>query len=264
MKQVKLKFQCIPFENKKYYEKDSFVNVFLTNVILHQLDKFFLRLNTVITSTLGNKNRVYFTRFNTQILIGISGQKHFKNRIKDIILVFINKSLFLEKDEIIYRAFDIIKTDIPFLGFIVKFKSKAKPTALVDKSYLIEHLFLSGFCTKDKKSKPCFKFFHFPQDVSINLANKFIVKLIDFYSVCYDIKSSINLILFLVKGSLAKMFAAKFKLKTQRQVFKLSHKDFSKSLKVSDRSQWSKKSRLYSQKELRLFHMRLHLKYKHS
>ena len=264
LKQVKLKFQCIPFENKKYYEKDSFVNVFLTNVILHQLDKFFLRLNTVITSTLGNKNRVYFTRFNTQILIGISGQKHFKNRIKDIILVFINKSLFLEKDEIIYRAFDIIKTDIPFLGFIVKFKSKAKPTALVDKSYLIEHLFLSGFCTKDKKSKPCFKFFHFPQDVSINLANKFIVKLIDFYSVCYDIKSSINLILFLVKGSLAKMFAAKFKLKTQRQVFKLSHKDFSKSLKVSDRSQWSKKSRLYSQKELRLFHMRLHLKYKHS
>ena len=264
LKQTELKFQFIPFENKKYYEKDSFINVFLTNVIFHQLDRFLLRLNTITASTLGNKGRVYFTRFNTQILVGISGQRYLKNRIKNIILVFINKILFLEKDNIIYKAFDIIKTGIPFLGFVIKFKNKAKPTVLVDNSYLIEYLFLNGFCNKDKKSKPCFKFFHFPQDVSVNLANKFIVKLVDYYSICNDIKSSINFILFLIKGSLAKMFAAKFKLKTQRQVFKLSNKDFSKPLKVSDRSQWSKKSRLYSQKELRLFHMKLHLKYKRS
>lgn len=267
----------------------------LSNIYLHQLDKFLLRLQTIVnkgkrrrqakeyhrlTSQLSrekallkndpqkirallkrraqlkskdpqdpNYRRLQFVRYADDFLVGIIGPKLLAIRIKNLIARFLKHKLKLELS-LEKTVINHCSKRIPFLGFQIctssqTMVSKARlkthtirqriPATNVriyaDTDKVIKRLAQKGFCKPGGEPKPNWNLaLHAPQSFSVDRAASIIVGLDNYYKVADDRAYFTHRIMWVIRSSLAKTFAAKFKLQTQAQVFAVAGADLSKPI----------------------------------
>lgn len=268
----------------------------LSNVVLHELDRFMGRLARVINrgtrrkqshgymqmynrlkkaSTPTERNelrkkarnigygedsqeesfaRMSYTRYADDFLIGVIGPKSLASRIKSIVAHFLASRLKFDlnlDNTVISRA---LGGRIPFLGYIIrhtprqvysytrvyagkKNKCKAKThrsgniILLVDITKVINRLTVKGFCDSRGNPLPNFAYLPHPQSYTITAVNQILRGLANYYKLSDNLRSSLSRINFVMRYSCAKLFAAKYKLRTIAKVFGKAGKDLGKPIK---------------------------------
>jgi retron-type reverse transcriptase len=286
------------------------VSPLLSNIYLHELDKFLIRLQIIIhkgdqrerqskeyhrltsqifarrekkkSSTLRFRfflpkmraqlhskdsqdpgyRRLQFVRYADDFLVGIIGPKHLALRVKELIARFLKHKLKLELS-LEKTLISHCSKRIPFLGFQIctsrkslgaqslrtmvgKAQLKTRtirqriPATFVriyaDVNRVIQTLAQKGFCKPGGEPKPNWMLaLHPPQSVSVARAASIIRGLDSYYKVSDDRVSFTHRVMWLIRSSLAKTFAAKFKLRTQAQVFARAGPDLSRPIKSGSR-----------------------------
>jgi len=118
-----------------------------------------------------------------------------------------------------------------------RFKGRTRhPAAYVriyaNKRKVIERLSRSGYCDQAGESKPNWVVaLQPPPSFSVSRVASIIRGLDNYYKVADDRRQFTHRIVYILRSSLAKTFAAKFKLRTQTQVYSRAGLDLSRPLK---------------------------------
>lgn len=276
----------------------------LSNIVLHELDKFMLRLKYIIdrgpvyaskrharrpnktymkiadrlraarkkgdidnVRILGKEARkvgygdpldsqfrkLAYVRYADDFLIGIIGPIALAKKVKNLISKFLEVKLKLKLNlskTVITRAKG---NKVPFLGFLIhrspkraytytrKYFSRVRKVyafrggsinLLADTTKVIRNLALKGFCDKSGFPKPNFYYFQDPQSYTVSRVSALLYGLANYYNIADSKRAFINRCSYIIRHSLAMMFAAKFKLQTQSKVFAKAGRDLSRMLQA--------------------------------
>ena len=202
-----------------------------------------------------NYRRLRYVRYADDFLIGIIGSKMLTSRVKEALSDFLRRRLKLTLSESKTHITHHNK-HIPWLGFLIscaktitggkaRLKQRTiqqrKPSLGVviycDKQKMIRRLAEKGYCDKDGRSKPNWKeALQPPQSYSVARAAKLLVALRSYFKVANDNRAVTHQVSQIVRNSLAKTYAAKFKLESMRQVITRAGKDLSRSIKPEKRA----------------------------
>lgn len=198
--------------------------------------------------------RCVYTRYADDFVIGISGPRALAERVRKLVARFLALRLKLQlSDEktVITRA---KRGKIPFLGYLI---SHGNPKAYIYsrryqgkyrriKAYrggtirlqvnlkrVITSLHHKGFCDANGNPVPNFKYFQYPQSHTVNHAASIVRGITNYYTLANDFRQATSQISFIIRHSIAKMFAAKYKLQSRAKVFAVADKDLSKPIKSS-------------------------------
>lgn len=89
--------------------------------------------------------------------------------------------------------------------------------------------FLKG--DRDPDPQPCFRMFHATQAHTNAQMNKFLSTMVEWYRFADNRKKVVNFCSYIVRGSLAKLYAAKYKLRSRAKVYKIGSRNLSRPLK---------------------------------
>ncbi|KAL3646972.1 Nuclear intron maturase 2, mitochondrial [Castilleja foliolosa] len=89
--------------------------------------------------------------------------------------------------------------------------------------------FLKG--DRDPDPQPCFRMFHATQAHTNAQMNKFLSTIVEWYRYADNRKKIVNFCSYIVRGSLAKLYAAKYKLRSRAKVYKIGARNLSRPLK---------------------------------
>lgn len=89
--------------------------------------------------------------------------------------------------------------------------------------------FLKG--DKDPDPQPCFRMFHATQAHTNAQMNKFLSTMVEWYRFADNRKKIVNFCSYIIRGSLAKLYAAKYKLRSRAKVYKIGSRNLSRPLK---------------------------------
>uniref|UniRef100_A0A1D1YVJ8 Putative mitochondrial protein ymf11 n=1 Tax=Anthurium amnicola TaxID=1678845 RepID=A0A1D1YVJ8_9ARAE len=89
--------------------------------------------------------------------------------------------------------------------------------------------FLKG--DRDPDPQPCFRMFHATQAHTNAQMNKFLSTMSEWYRYADNRKKVVNFCSYIVRGSLAKLYAAKYKLRSRAKVYKIASRNLSRPLK---------------------------------
>jgi hypothetical protein len=215
------------YKNKQYnilLRCDKVASLRLLVLKVKNKDTFFKNLNNY------SLRRFYYIRYINNLLIGLICTKNVANSIKKNIFEFMTYKLNLL---LMYRkSFFYCTDEVPFLGYKIRqyhsknelssdFRSQCRKLILMsNRKKIIRILCLAGFCNSDGLPIPNMHFLNKTQKFSFYKARTFLYNLSFYYKLASNRKSSIMYIAYIIGISLAKMYAAKFRLKTSRQVFK--------------------------------------------
>ncbi|GMH39497.1 hypothetical protein BSKO_07395 [Bryopsis sp. KO-2023] len=101
-----------------------------------------------------------------------------------------------------------------------------------DSDKIIRLLARAGYCHKNGDPIPNFKHMHFPQSDTNLIIRKILLSICDFYQVARNRQRLVNYCGYVMRHSIAKMYAAKFKLRSRAKVFKRSGRWLDKRIKV--------------------------------
>jgi hypothetical protein len=101
---------------------------------------------------------------------------------------------------------------------------------LVDSSKVIKALTKKKFCTQDGSPRPCFTYFQDPQSYTVAKAKSIIQAIDNYYQIANNRRAFTSRIVYIIRDSIARVFAAKFKLRTRRQVYTKGGKDLSRPI----------------------------------
>ena len=168
--------------------------------------------------------------------MGIIGSKRevlsVKRKISDFLANSLNLTLNQEKTFITHHT-----SYVPFLGYSIGYKElnyklvvkgtirparRRMLTLMVDMNKVIKKLAELKFCRKDGDPLPCFQYMHQTQAVTNARVNSLLEGLTNYYNLANNKRRSMNRVRYILQHSLAKMYAAKFKLKTRAAVFKIA------------------------------------------
>jgi len=184
--------------------------------------------------------RLHYVRYADDFLVGIIGSKEECVKIKQDLSEFLKMELklLLHPDKTLISN---SKEYVKFLGYSIGFKEVSYKfrvkgtyrsarrrilTLFVDIDKVIEKLAEAKFCKRNGEPLPCFQYLHQPKSVSLSRVNAVLRGYVNYYRLCNNFRRSLNRIRYILQHSLAKMFAAKFKLKTRAAVFKISGPTF--------------------------------------
>jgi hypothetical protein len=197
--------------------------------------------------------RITYTRFADDYLIGVIGPRLLAVRIQELVNQFLRVKLGMHvapENFPISRAKD---SKVPFLGYLMsrnpdrirKFCRKQGEKwityrvedigtlcFLVDMQKVIRRLAEKGFCDKSGDPKPNFRYYQYPQDKSVKVVGNILRGLADYYHLADSKRQCVNRLSYIMRSSLAKTYAAKFKLGSSAKVFKRGGKDLSRPIKV--------------------------------
>jgi group II intron reverse transcriptase/maturase len=187
---------------------------------------------------------VKYVRYADDFLIGITGSRELAVEIKDIIKEYIanelKSTLSDEKTHITH-----ISKRIPFLGYLIgrntyvikqKYNDKIVnrritiPTLYVNMDKVIKQLKERKFCDGDGNPLPCFRYLRYPQSETNEKINMIIRGLSYWWSIASNRKQAIARMAYILRYSIAKVYAAKFKLPTVASVFKIGGNDLRKPI----------------------------------
>ncbi|XP_019190979.1 PREDICTED: uncharacterized protein LOC109185410 [Ipomoea nil] len=89
--------------------------------------------------------------------------------------------------------------------------------------------FLKG--DRDPDPQPCFRMFHATQAHTNAQMNKLLATMVEWYRYADNRKKVVNFCAYIIRGSLAKLYAAKYKLRSRAKVFKIGSRDLRRPLK---------------------------------
>ena len=258
-------------------------NQLLSNIVLHQLDRFISRLKRRVDK--GQQQKKYpeyvslknhrviksgktaidfkiapvndsrhqgldYARYAYDFIIGVNGPRELAVRVKMLITRFLKQKLFLQLSEDKMVIAQISKSYVPFLGYCIRRRPSAvrkhkrgwpnytrtqgifpgRLVILVDVKKVVQSLAYKGFCSGSEPI-PNFRFMHQSQSDTIARANNILRGLNEYYRISENRKAAISYFSYLVRYSLAKMFAAKYKLGSVTHVFKKAGKALKNPLK---------------------------------
>jgi hypothetical protein len=181
--------------------------------------------------------RIIYTRYAGNFLIGVIGPHKLAERVRALVQKFLSVRLKLRLDKektVITRS---RQSKIPFVGYLIfhspqkGFKTRRKVDGIlrtirqsrygdihlyVDTHRIIRKLYDKGFCDKEGSSKPNFQYLQDLQSFTISRISSILYGLNHYYKLANNRRRCINRIAFLLRQSSAKLFAAKFKLGTQK------------------------------------------------
>nr|QIA60305.1 hypothetical protein [Herbertus dicranus] len=103
---------------------------------------------------------------------------------------------------------------------------------LVDMRKVINRLAEKGFCDKSGHPKPNFAYFQYPQTYSVARIASILRGLANYYHLANSKRRCVTRLSYILRTSLAKTYAAKFKLGTAAKVFAKGGRDLSKPIKA--------------------------------
>jgi group II intron reverse transcriptase/maturase len=194
--------------------------------------------------------RVQYVRYADDFLVGVIGSKKLALRLKESIKTFLKTRLKLQLNE---EKTHITHHDqrIPWLGFLISTANKPKvakarlrnrtilqripPLSVkvyTDIKKVINRLSEKGYCDRAGTSIPNWKeALQPPQSYSVERGARLIRGLDAYYKVADDRRATTHRVMYIIRNSLAKTFAAKFKLDTINKVLAKAGKDLSRPLK---------------------------------
>ncbi|XVF52424.1 hypothetical protein PTKIN_Ptkin05aG0016900 [Pterospermum kingtungense] len=89
--------------------------------------------------------------------------------------------------------------------------------------------FLKG--DRDPDPQPCFRMFHATQAHTNAQMNKLLSTMVEWYRYADNRKKVVNFCSYIIRGSLAKLYAAKYKLRSRAKVYKIGARNLSRPLK---------------------------------
>lgn len=196
--------------------------------------------------------KIAYVRYADDFLVGVSGPRILAERIRKLLFLFLKKlKLELNMDKtLISRAKG---NHIPFLGYLISYGPKTMMPKgqryqgkwrtikrfreghirlLVNMKKVIEKLSNKGYCDSFGNPKPNFHYLQDPQSYTVSRAASVLRGMANYYHLAESKRRCVSRISYIIQHSLAKMFAAKYKLRTRAKVFKLGGKDLSKPLKT--------------------------------
>nr|QIA60262.1 hypothetical protein [Ptychanthus striatus] len=103
---------------------------------------------------------------------------------------------------------------------------------LVNMRKVINRLAEKGFCDKSGNPKPNFAYFQYPQTYSVARIASILRGLANYYHLANSKRRCVTRLSYILRTSLAKTYAAKFKLGTAAKVFAKGGRDLSKPIKA--------------------------------
>lgn len=89
--------------------------------------------------------------------------------------------------------------------------------------------FLKG--DREPDPQPCFRMFHATQSHTNSQMNKLLLTMAEWYRYADNRKKVVNFCSYIIRGSLAKLYAAKYKLRSRAKVYKIASRNLSRPLK---------------------------------
>ena len=108
-------------------------------------------------------------------------------------------------------------------------------TLMADGAKVIKKLNEAKFCDGNGDPIPCFQYMHQTQSLTNLRIRSMILGLCNYYRLANNRRRFTHRISYILRHSLAKMYAAKYKLGTRAQVFKRAGKYLDKPIKANEK-----------------------------
>ncbi len=192
--------------------------------------------------------RVHYARYADDFIVGMIGEKQDAIKLKEEISKFLKEKLGLELNQDKTKITHW-KQPVPFLGYTIGYKEitykfRVKGTyraarrriltlmANVDK--VVKKLSEAKFCDLSGDPKPCFQYMHQPQSLTNVRIRSIILGLCNYYRLANNRRRFTKRIAHILRHSLAKMYAAKYRLHSRAKVFRIAGKNLNKPLKAEE------------------------------
>nr|YP_009546692.1 reverse transcriptase [Heterodermia speciosa]AYP35432.1 reverse transcriptase [Heterodermia speciosa] len=176
-----------------------------------------------------------YLRYADDFVIGVLGPHSMAIEIRDKVKDFLKEKLDIELSMNKTKITHVSK-DISFLGY--KFSGKTLlvkqtyhgkkrvrkitiPTLDVNMIRVIARLSEANFCKRDGTPIPAFRFLRLPQSETNKKVNYILRGLSEWWCIAGNRRAAVARVAYIIKYSVAKVYAAKFKLKTVAAVFKI-------------------------------------------
>jgi hypothetical protein len=101
---------------------------------------------------------------------------------------------------------------------------------------VIARLSEANFCDRSGNPKPAFRYLRLPQSETNIKVNNILRGLSEWWSIAGNRRAALARVAYIIRYSIAKVYAAKFKMKTVATVFKIGGNDLSKPIGVKAKS----------------------------
>jgi len=212
------------------YPQGSTLSALLSNIYLDALDKFMEEL----CDEVGYLN-IKYLRHGNHFITGVSGSHSMAMDIGVNVRDFLKEKLYIEfemnKTKIIH-----ISKGVPYLYYIFtrkivfvketlngikRVRKKTIPLLNVNADRLIPCLSEVGFCNRDGTPVPAFRYLKFSQSETNKKVNFLLSYLKGLCSIALNRATAMARFSYIIRYSVAKVYAAKLKLKTVAAVFKI-------------------------------------------
>ena len=188
--------------------------------------------------------KVSYVRYADDFLIGVTGSRKMADKLRNEAAIWLKDTLKVElsKEKTLVTH---ISKGISFLGYVFRkrtlftkqtYGSKVLTRRMripiwdVNMKRVIKRLVEAGFCDGSGFPVPAFKYLQFPQSETNQKVNYILQGLSTWWSIAGNRKRAIARLSYIIRSSIAKMYAAKFRLKTAAAVFKIGGNDLGKPL----------------------------------
>ncbi|XP_021645299.2 nuclear intron maturase 2, mitochondrial [Hevea brasiliensis] len=206
----------------------------------------------VPTSGPDKTRKMDYIRYGGHILIGVRGPRADAATLRKQLIEFVDQKYFLKLDNESLPIEHITK-GIMFLDHVLcrrvvyptlrytatggKIISEKGVGTLLSVTASLKQCikqfrklnFLKG--DRDPDPQPCFRMFHATQAHTNAQMNKFLSTMVEWYRYADNRKKVVNFCSYIVRGSLAKLYAAKYKLRSRAKVYKIGSRNLSRPLK---------------------------------
>lgn len=208
-----------------------------------------LRIPSRIPNEIGYRNCKYI-RYADDFVIGILGPRNMAIEIRDKVKGFLknelNVELSLEKTKITH-----ITKGIEFLGYVfsrrqlfikqsysghIVTRKMTIPTLDVNMKRVIARLSEANFCDGSGNPTPAFRYLRLPQSETNIKVNYILRGLSEWWSIAGNRRAALARLAYIIRYSVAKVYAAKLKLKTVAAVFKIGGNNLRKPIGVRTKS----------------------------
>ncbi|MCO5581792.1 hypothetical protein L7F22_035681 [Adiantum nelumboides] len=194
--------------------------------------------------------RMDYIRYGTQFLVGFRGPRGDAMEMRKQIIEFCENDLKLTLDEDASKLVHV-KKGIGYLDHIIsrrikhtvmrrtspegKFlRAKVLGSVLSLNASLqacMVHLRKTGFLKGQVDAQPCFRLFHAPQSITNTQINNILEHLAEWFRYADNRKKAVGYCQYILRSSVAKLYAAKYKLRSRAQVYKVGSGDLSLPIK---------------------------------
>ncbi|KAH7388173.1 hypothetical protein KP509_16G062100 [Ceratopteris richardii] len=194
--------------------------------------------------------RMDYIRYGTQFLVGFRGPRSDAVEMRNRIVDFCENDLKLKLNEDAAKLVHV-KKGVLFLDHLIsrrvkqtfirrttpegKFLREKVLGSVLSMTASLQacmvHLRKLKFLKGTMDAQPCFRLFHAPQSITNAQINNVLVHIAEWFRYADNRKKAVNFCQYILRSSVAKLYAAKYKLRSRAQVYKVGSGDLSLPIK---------------------------------